>query len=396
MHYKLETRTFLFFLLVVTIGFLLMLKPFFGSIFWACALAVIFFPIKEKLLKRWPGRINLVSLLTLALCIVAVILPMILVISSVLNEGIGVYDKLQSGEINPAQYIEILHNSFPRLQNLLTRFGMDINHLKSDAINAAMAGGKLLAQNTFSIGQNAFEFIVNLVLMLYITFFMLRDGNKLLDLMMRALPLEDSRERMLFSLFAEVTRATIKGNIVIAIMQGTVGGITMAALGIHGALLWGVSMAFASLIPSIGSALVWAPIALYLFATGDTTSAIILVGVGAGVIGILDNVLRPLLVGRDTKLPDYLVLLSTLGGIALFGINGFVIGPLVAAVFLAFWGIFIREMNGPKLDENINSNSQTSTIEIVDSIHGASAKNHGAGTTNHGVSTPKSPANAAD
>jgi predicted PurR-regulated permease PerM len=381
MHYKLETRTFLLFLFIVTVGFLLMLKPFFGAIFWACALAVIFYPVKEKLLKRWPGRVNTASLITLTLCILVVILPMIVVISSVLNEGIGLYDKLQSGEINPAQYIEQVRDSFPRLQSLLSRFGMDINNLKTDAINAAMAGGKFLAQNTLNIGQNAFEFIVNLALMLYITFFMLRDGNKLLDVLMRALPLEDNRERMLFSLFAEVTRATIKGNIFIAIVQGTVGGITMAALDIHGALLWGVSMAFASLIPSIGSALIWAPISLYLFATGETTSAIILVGVGAGVIGVLDNILRPVLVGRDTKLPDYLVLLSTLGGIALFGINGFVIGPLVAAVFLAFWGIFIHEMNG--VDTNKTTEGAANpNIEIADSIHG--------------INTTKSPANPSD
>lgn len=359
MHYKLETRTFLLFLFIVTIGFLLMLKPFFGAIFWACALAVIFFPVQQKFLRRWPGRKNIAALLTLLLCIVAVILPMIIVVSSVVSEGMDVYDRLQSGEINPAQYVEKLQSNFPQLQAFLNRFGMDINSLKTDAINAAMASGKFLAQNTFTIGQNAFGFIISLALMLYITFFMLRDGNKLLDLMMRALPLEDSRERMLFALFAEVTRATIKGNIVVAIVQGSIGGITLAALGVHGALLWAVFMALTSLIPSIGSALVWAPIALYLLLTGETTSAIILIGVGAGVIGLVDNILRPILVGRDTKLPDYLVLLSTLGGIALFGINGFVIGPLVAAVFLAFWGIFIREMNVLVPDDTGGSRRKT-------------------------------------
>lgn len=354
MHYKLETRTFLLFLLIVTVGFLLMLKPFFGSIFWACALAVIFFPLQQKFLKRWPGRRNTAALATLMLCIVAVIVPMIIVFSSVFSEGIELYEKLQSGEINPAQLIERMHGRFPQLQTLLQRFGINLENLKSDAINAALASGKFLAQNTLAIGQNAFGFIINLALMLYITFFMLRDGNKLLNLMMRALPLEDSRERMLFKLFAEVTRATIKGNIAIAIVQGTIGGVTLAALGINGALLWGVLMTFASLIPSIGSALVWVPVSLYLFAIGETTSAFILVGMGAGVIGLLDNILRPILVGRDTKLPDYLVLLSTLGGIALFGINGFVIGPLVAALFLAFWGIFIREINVLVPDEAAN------------------------------------------
>ncbi len=345
MHYKLETRTFLLFLAIVTVGFLMMLKPFFGSIFWACALAVIFYPLKQKLLHRWPGRRNLASLVTLGLCVIVVILPMAIVISSVVNEGLGLYDKLQAGTVSPAQAIEHLHSRFPQVQTLMNRLGMNVESLKADAINAALASGKYLAQHTFDIGQNAFTFLLNLALMLYITFFMLRDGHKLLDLMMRALPLEDSRERMLFALFAEVTRATIKGNIVIAIVQGTLGGITLALLGVNGALLWGVLMALASLIPSIGSALVWVPIALWLLATGDATAAIILVVVGAGVIGLIDNLLRPILVGRDTKLPDYLVLLSTLGGIALFGVNGFVIGPLVAAVFLAFWGIFIREIN---------------------------------------------------
>jgi len=342
---KLESRTFMLFLFIVSVGFMLLIKPFFGTIFWACAMAVIFAPLQQRLLKRWPNCKNRSALATLFVCIVIVILPVAFVISSVVTEGILAYEKLESGEINPAQYIESMRTAFPALNNLLNRLGLDVNNLKEDAMNAAMSSGKFIASRTLSLGQNAFEFLLSLVLMLYVTFFMLRDGRYLVDLMIRALPLGDVRERMLFSLFAEVTRATIKGNVVIAILQGSIGGITLWALDIHGAILWGVVMAFASLIPAVGSALVWVPIALYLTAIGDMTSALILTGIGAGVIGILDNVLRPILVGRDTKLPDYIVLLSTLGGIALFGINGFVIGPLVAALFLAFWGIFIHDLN---------------------------------------------------
>lgn len=345
MHEKLETRTFLLFLLIVTVGFILLLKPFFGTIFWACAIAIIFAPLHEKLLARWSTRPNRAAFVTLLMCILVVILPVVVVISSVINEGVVVYDKLQSGEINPGRYIDSMHTAFPALNNLLSKLGFNIDTIKTDAINAAMSSGKFIASHTLTIGQNAFGFLVNLVLMLYIAFFMLRDGSYLVDLMVRALPLGDTRERMLFALFAEVTRATIKGNVVIAMMQGLIGGITLWALGVHGALLWGVLMAFASLIPAVGSALVWVPIALYLTAIGEMTSALILAGIGAGVIGMLDNVLRPILVGRDTKLPDYLVLLSTLGGIAMSGINGFVIGPLVAALFIAFWGIFIRDVN---------------------------------------------------
>lgn len=345
MHEKLETRTFLLFLLLVSIGFALLLKPFFGTIFWACAIAIIFAPIHDKLLLRWPSNPNRAALLTLLFCVLVVIIPVVIVVSAVFNEGVAVYDKLQSGEINPARYIDSMHTAFPALNNFLAKFGFNIEGLKNDAISAATSSGKFIASYTLTIGQNAFAFVVNLALMLYITFFMLRDGNYLVELIVRALPLGDTRERLLFSLFAEVTRATIKGSVVIAVIQGSIGGITLWALGVHGALLWGVLMIFASLIPALGTALVWVPVALYLAAIGEITSALVLTGVGAGIIGVLDNVLRPILVGRDIKLPDYIVLLSTFGGIGMFGINGFVIGPLVAALFIACWGIFIRDLN---------------------------------------------------
>ena len=343
MYNKVETRTFLIFLLLVTIGFVLLLKPFFGTVFWACAIAIIFAPVQDRLLKRWPKRKNQAALVTLLLCTIIVVLPMIFVVMSVVNEGVALYDKLQSGEINPAGYIESMETAFPIVNSLLNNFGMDVNSLKTNAINAAMSSGKFIAGHALTIGQNAFGFLVSVVLMLYVTFFMLRDGSYLVDLMVRALPLGDTRERMLFSLFAEVTRATIKGNLVIAMLQGLIGGITLYALGVHGAILWGVLMAIASLIPAVGSALVWVPVAVYFAAIGDLTSAFILTGIGAGIIGMLDNVLRPILVGRDTKLPDYIVLLSTLGGIAMFGVNGFVVGPVMAALFIAFWGIMIHD-----------------------------------------------------
>ncbi|MES2824180.1 MAG: AI-2E family transporter [Pseudomonadota bacterium] len=352
MHERLETRTFLLFLILVSCGFLWILKPFFSAVFWAVAIAIIFFPVQQRLLKRWPSRPNLAALMTLLLCIVVVILPVIFVIGSVIEEAVLVYENIQSGKINPTQYIESVGKGFPLLNSLLERVGLDLGRIKTDAMNALTTSGKFLAMHTLAIGQNAFAFLVSLAIMLYITFFLLRDGHKLTDLLVLAIPLGDSRERNLIVVFAEVIRATIKGNIVIALLQGTVGGVTLWALDIHGAMLFGALMAMFSLIPAVGSALVWAPIALYLAATGDTSSALILTGVGAGVIGMLDNVLRPILVGRDTQLPDYVVLLSTLGGISLFGVNGFVIGPVVAAMFIAFWGIFIREVDVLASDGN--------------------------------------------
>lgn len=352
MHERLETRTFLLFLIIVSCSFLWILKPFFGAIFWACAIAIVFFPVQQRLLNRWPNRPNLAALATLLLCIVVVILPVIFVIGSVVEEAVLVYENIQSGKINPAQYVESVGQGFPLLNSLLDKVGLDLGRIKTDAMNALTTSGKFLAMHTLTIGQNAFAFLVSLAIMLYIAFFLLRDGSRLTELIVLAMPLGDSRERTLITVFTEVIRATIKGNIVIAMLQGTIGGITLWALDVHGAMLFGALMAMFSLIPAVGSAIIWAPIAIYFAATGDTTSALILAGVGAGIIGMIDNVLRPILVGRDTQLPDYIVLLSTLGGISLFGVNGFVMGPVVAAMFIAFWGIFIREVDVLASDGN--------------------------------------------
>ena len=135
-------------------------------------------------------------------------------------------------------------------------------------------------------------------------------------------------------------RATVKGYVVVAVVQGALGGLALWALCIGGAVFWGVVMAFLSLLPAVGAALVWAPVAIYLLATGAVWQGVALIVWGVVVIGLSDNVLRPILVGKDTKLPDYVVLITTLGGMSLFGINGFVIGPTIAAMFMACWALF--------------------------------------------------------
>ena len=142
-------------------------------------------------------------------------------------------------------------------------------------------------------------------------------------------------------------RATVKGNIAVAVTQGALGGVIFWILGIQGALLWAVLMAFLSLLPAVGAGLIWLPVAIYFLATGNIWQGVILVAFGVLVIGLVDNVLRPLLVGKDTKMPDYVVLISTLGGLSLFGINGFVIGPLIAAMFIATWALFAARDEDP-------------------------------------------------
>jgi predicted PurR-regulated permease PerM len=207
---------------------------------------------------------------------------------------------------------------------------------------------QFIATQAISIGQNTFAFVVGLFVMLYLLFFLLRDGDTLSRRIRNAIPMDPDRQRNLAARFTTVIRATIKGNLVVALVQGVLGWLIFWMLGVGAPVLLGVLIAFLSLLPAVGAPVVWAPVAIYLFATGHTWQGIVLALFGALVIGSADNILRPILVGKDTKLPDYVVLISTLGGIAVFGANGFVIGPVIAALFVAVWEIFSGARTSPE------------------------------------------------
>ena len=209
--------------------------------------------------------------------------------------------------------------------------------------NVATSGARIAAAQAVNFGQGAFSFAISLGIMLYLTFFLFRDGARLTSTIGVRIPLAVQQRRDLFEKFATVIRATIKGSIVVAIVQGVIGGIVFWFIGIEAALLWGVVMGFLSLLPAVGTGLVWVPVAIYLFATGQTWQGAVLTGCGIFVIGMVDNVLRPILVGKDTRMPDYVVLISTLGGISVMGINGFIVGPVIAALFISAWDIFLAE-----------------------------------------------------
>ncbi len=364
-HNKLEQRSFLLMLILVSLLFLFLLKPFWGSIFWACLIGLIFHPLYSRLRHLWRGRSTLSALATLVICLILGIVPTLFVMTSFFQEGAGLYQRLQSGEFDIQGRIEQVRQAFPTVQNLLERLNLDLNNVTAQLSKAALTASQFIAQNAVQLGQGTMQFFVSLGLTLYVAFFMLRDGRSLVELLVRALPLGDAREQLLFTKFAEVARATVKGNLVVAVTQGTLGGIIFWALDIRGPLLWGVVMTLLSLIPVVGAGLIWAPVAIYLFAIGNWIQGTVLVVFGVAVIGLVDNFLRPILVGRDTKLPDYIVLLSTLGGFVLFGMNGFVVGPLIAALFVAFWEIFIREFNSPPLILTANNSPPTAPL-IVD------------------------------
>ena len=338
----LERGTFLFLLAVVTLAFGWILFPFFGAVMWGVALAILFTPLYRRLLKKMGGRRNLAALATLLLAMIVVIIPLTMVTVSLVEEVSLVSQKVRSGDISFASYFQQVIRVIPHWAlNLMDRFGLgDVDGLISQVQTAASKGSQAIATQAVSIGQNTFEFLVSFGIMLYLLFFMLRDGGELSRKVRESLPLAKPHTHYLLNKFTTVIRATIKGNIAVAASQGIIGGTTFYFMGLQGSLLWGVLMAFLSLLPAVGAALIWGPVAIYFLAVGMIGKGLGLVFVGVFVIGLVDNILRPLLVGKDTQMPDYVVLMSTIGGISLFGINGFVIGPVIAALFMAAWDLF--------------------------------------------------------
>jgi predicted PurR-regulated permease PerM len=186
-------------------------------------------------------------------------------------------------------------------------------------------------------------FLFQLFVMIYAMFFFLVGGRAALDRAMIYVPLPETDKELLLDKFISVARATIKGTFVVGLVQGGLAGLAFAVAGIQGATFWGTIMVVLSIIPGIGTALVWVPAVIYLFAVGKTASAVGLAVWCAIVVGTVDNFLRPKLVGGDTKMPDLLILLSTFGGLSMFGAVGLVLGPIIAAVFIAVWQIYGEE-----------------------------------------------------
>lgn len=335
-------RYFLLLLSIVSLCFLAVLWPYLGAVFWAIVLAILFQPLNRRLRVRLRHRPNLAATATLLTCLVIAIFPLALISISLVQETVTIYHRMASGQLDFGAYFEQIYTAMPSwvgkiLESLhLTSMEAMQQKLSSTATEA----GKLIAGKTVELGSNTLGFAVSFAIMLYLLYFLLRDGHHLAQRIRDAIPLEDQHKQELLAKFATVIRATVKGNVAVAAAQGVLGGFIFWVMGIQGAVLWGVLMAFLSLLPAVGASLIWGPVSIYYFATGASSKGFILAAYGILVIGLVDNLLRPLLVGKDTKLPDYLVLISTLGGMSLFGLTGFVIGPVIAALFIACWDIY--------------------------------------------------------
>ncbi|TCM19507.1 putative PurR-regulated permease PerM [Novosphingobium sp. PhB165] len=345
--YRLEDYGFAFLVILVSIAFAWLLMPYFGAVLWGVVAAILFEPLTHRFSQNMGGRPNTAAGLMLLMLLALFIIPAILLGISLVQEVTVIYDKVASGQIDIGQTVAKLRSSLPdSVEGLVERYGLaDFESLRRQFGAGIATGLQGLATQLVSAGQGALSFLAALGVMLYLTFFLLRDGRRYGELIREAMPLRPHLRDRLIVNFIVVVRATMKGTVVVAILQGLVGGIIFSLLGIPGSLLWGVLMGFFSLLPAVGTGLVWVPMSLYLLATGHIWHGAILAFCGMFVIGMIDNLLRPILVGRDTRLPDFVVLIATLAGLQVFGLNGFIVGPVIAALFISVWGLMSEMRN---------------------------------------------------
>ena len=317
----------------------MMIRAFLEAVFMAAVFSGMMHGLYRRITRRLGGRKTTSAVLTILVFVVVLIVPLLAFLGVVVSQAVEV-----SASVGP--FVEREMSQPHELGQLLQRipFWESVQPYQ-DLISvkvAEFAGrlGTFLVSSVASASRGTAVFFFNLFVMLYAMFFFLVHGKQYLATVLYYVPLESEAENRLVSKFVSVARATIKGTLVIGVVQGGLAGLAFWIVGIKGWAFWTVVMMILSIIPGIGTALVWVPAVIYLLASGQTGSAIGLGAWCAVIVGAVDNVLRPRLVGRDTQMSDLLVLLSTLGGILFFGASGLIIGPIVAALWITVWEIY--------------------------------------------------------
>lgn len=323
----------------ITCLFLWMIREFLIALLLAALLSGLFNGLYTSLRTRLGGRRALASAITVAIVSLLVVIPVGGFFALVTTEALALIEAAQ-----PWLQTQLDNRSELSRRLLETDIGQMLVPYQDQVLqhltSAAGSAGSLIASGISSLAQGTLSFVLMLFVMLYAQFFFLKDGKTTLYKILYYLPLPPEDENRMLEKFVSVTRATIKGTLVIGALQGALGGMALAAVGVKGALVWGTIIAVLSVIPGLGPPLVWMPVVVYLALVQRYTAAVLLFGWCAGVVGTIDNLLRPRLVGRDTEMSDLMVLLSTLGGIVLFGALGIIVGPLVGALFITIWDLY--------------------------------------------------------
>src|SRR5246500_4639968 len=339
---NLRTAFVLLLVAAVTALFVAVAWPFLKPLLLAALLAGLFHPLYRWITRLLGGRQSLGAALTLLVLLVLGLGPISAFLGIVVQQALTVSDQAipwlrqHLGAASTLNVREWLVQRFPALAEYLP----SQEQLLQNVGTVAKTARAYLVTFASRMTATTAAFLLNLFVMLYAMFFFFKDGHKILERIFYYLPLSDEDETRMLARFTSITRATLKGTLVIGIIQGALAGIAFWVAGIDGAALWGTIMTILSIIPGIGAPLVWVPAVIILFVTGQYLTATLLAAWCAAVVGTVDNFLRPMLVGRDAEMPDLLILIGTLGGLFLFGLMGFIVGPIVCGLFLTVWDIY--------------------------------------------------------
>ncbi len=331
-------------LLVVFISllFLAMLRPFLMTILLAAIFSGLVQPLHRRILAVVRGRRAAAAALTLFFFILVILVPLLGVLGIVAGQAYQVslavvpwVQHLRDATLDPAALARL-----PYVQELLEALRPHWSVVVAKGGQLAASGSSFLVDKLSAATRGTVQVAFQIVVFLYSMFFFLKDGGAILARMLYFLPLPEADERRMMGKFVSVTRAMLKGTLTIALLQGSLTGIAFALAGIDGAVFWGTLAVLLAMVPGLGAPLVWAPAVIYLFASGHVGRAVAVLVFCAGIVGTLDNFLRPRLVGRDTQMHDLMVFFGVLGGIALFGLVGFIVGPILAALFVTIWDIY--------------------------------------------------------
>lgn len=334
---KIRNYLFLGFLGLVTVLFVWVLKPLMYPIFWAAVLATLFYPLYKKIDRRLKHP-NLSTTITISLIGILILLPLAIIAVLLVRESFSLFTTFNgNGQVSTAlrNLSESLqHNRYigpiPINENLVVE---KISQITQTIVT-------FIFDSASYVTQNSVIFLIMFLLTLYALFFFLRDGEKILRKLMYVLPLGDRYEVKLYNRFTATARAALKGTLVVGAIQGSLGSILFAVAGVPGAIIWGLMMVFFSILPGLGTSIIWVPVGIIMLLIGNTWQGITILVVGTVVISTIDNITRPLVVGKDMQMHPLLILFSTLGGIAAFGLSGLVVGPVVAALFMSFWEMY--------------------------------------------------------
>jgi predicted PurR-regulated permease PerM len=332
----------LFLLLLVTLVsllFLAMIRSMLIVLLLAAIFSALAYPLYRRLLRWTGGRKAAASALTLLVVLLLVIVPLLLFLGIVAGQALGV-----SQQVGP--WVSEQIRQFEEGEGFLNRFAV-IERLEPyrDQIMSKLGefagrAGTWLFNALSATTKGTVSFFFQLSVMLYAMFFFLMDGPEILARILSLIPLDDRDKERMADKFVSVTRAMLKGTFLIGVLQGALAGLAFHVVGIEGAVFWGTVMVVLSVIPVIGTPLVWIPAVIILLANGRYGAGLGLLAWCGIVVGSVDNFLRPTLVGKDVKMPDLMIFLGTLGGIFFFGAVGFLLGPIVAALFVSVWDMF--------------------------------------------------------